>query len=114
MEKEGEEDTGICQSHCPCERQVVACFGGIRFGTVQRGEQCSKLTGLPAEGIRLFSTPGLSRGHMGAAGVGAGARTHGVGCSLVSREGFQPWLAGTGRGFRSFQSQMCSDRLASL
>ena len=30
---------------------------------------------------------------MGAAGMGSGARRHGGGCHLVSREEFQPWLA---------------------
>ena len=48
--------------------------------------------------------------------MGAGARMHRVGCGLVFREEFQPWLAGTGRGFRSFQRHIsaCSQRFASL
>ena len=80
VERERQEDTGLCQSHCPCERWVVAPFGGIGFGTVPWRKSGGSWQGCLQKESICFPPQAYPRGRMGAAGV-------------VSREEFQACLA---------------------
>ena len=109
VERERQEDPGICQSHCPWETGSCSLWGHqVWHSTVE--EEWSKLAGLPAGGICLFSTLGLCQGTHGSSRYGCWCQKtwrwlpFGIQGGIPALVGFPGEVSG----------QMCSDRFASL